>query len=351
MSHNNHNKKKKYMHLSAIERGQIEILLEQGYSQSKIAQLLNRNKSTISREIKRGSINQKKLISGYKEINTIHYYGETAHILAKKRQKNSYGKSKLDKLSKSFISTMLSTIKQKIRVHSIDTFVYSYKQEHPNAIVPCTKTIYNWIHKNLIPLKPIDLPRMVRIRKKSNTNRTKVHKRVLGTSIDNRPEVVNSRITSGHWEIDLVIGQNKKSEHTLMTLVERKTRFIIIRKLRGKSSEFVNKSLKSIFKQYGKRMFQSITADNGSEFALLTQLESYITKIYFAHPFSSYERGTNENHNGLIREFIPKGVSLNTISKQKIQNIQNALNDRPRRILNYQTPSSLFKKTFECTPA
>ncbi|WP_228099299.1 MULTISPECIES: IS30 family transposase, partial [unclassified Granulicatella] len=86
-----------------------------------------------------------------------------------------------------------------------------------------------------------------------------------------------------------------------------------------------------IFKQYGKKWFKSITADNGSEFSRLTELESYLTAVYFAHPYASYERGTNENHNGLIREFLPKGKSFNLVPIQMITTIQNALNNRPRR--------------------
>ncbi|MBF0779752.1 MULTISPECIES: IS30 family transposase, partial [unclassified Granulicatella] len=99
-----------------------------------------------------------------------------------------------------------------------------------------------------------------------------------------------------------------------------------------------------IFKQYGKKWFKSITADNGSEFSRLTELESYLTAVYFAHPYASYERGTNENHNGLIREFLPKGKSFNLVPIQMITTIQNALNNRPRRILDYDTPHTMFNR-------
>ncbi|GAX01126.1 hypothetical protein C5L25_001957 [Secundilactobacillus silagei JCM 19001] len=125
-----------------------------------------------------------------------------------------------------------------------------------------------------------------------------------------------------------------------MTLTERTTRFQIIYKIPNYHAVTCRNSLQTILADYGDEHFKSITFDNGSEFAELAQVQG--TQIYFAHPYSPWERGTNENHNGLIREFIPKGHSLHDYDITMIQAVQDALNNRPRRILGYRTPSSLM---------
>jgi IS30 family transposase len=133
-----------------------------------------------------------------------------------------------------------------------------------------------------------------------------------------------------------------------MTLTERKSRHEIIRKLDSKSSERVTESLKELLESYGPQaneVFKTITSDNGSEFALLPELEkTYETRIYYAHPYSSCERGTNERHNGLIRRFIPKGKSINDYSVAAIARIASWMNTLPRRILGYWTPDEVFAK-------
>ena len=173
-------------------------------------------------------------------------------------------------------------------------------------------------------------------RKTDGQCNTKKNKRILGTSIEQRPEHINSREEKGHFEIDAVKGKNGKNEACIITLVDRKSRYTYILFLAKLNAQNVNKALQKLFRKVGKENFKSITSDNGSEFSKLAELESRNMKVFFAHPYSSYERGTNENTNGLIREFLPKGKSMNGKEKE-IPEIQKILNERCRKILNYRS--------------
>ena len=152
-------------------------------------------------------------------------------------------------------------------------------------------------------------------------DKPKQNKRILGTSIEQRPEHINNREEIGHYEIDAVKGKNGKNEATAITLVERTTRFVYLLYVNKLTSENVNKELIKLFRNIGKRNFKSITSDNGSEFSKLSTLGSNNFKIYFAHPYSSYEHRTNENMNGQLREFLPKGVSMNDKKKNNFSKL------------------------------
>lgn len=208
-----------------------------------------------------------------------------------------------------------------------------------------TKTLYNYIDVELLEIKNIDLP--FKVKRTTKPPRIRKHKKHLGTSICERPSFINDRLDFGHWEIDTVIGCKKKSDPTLLTITERMTRKEIIRKLPDKTAVSVQNILYKLDKEAGpyfSRLFKSITADNGSEFAELATLESKTdAKVYFAHPYTSSERGTNERHNGLIRRFIPKGKDLNQYSTETICCIQTWCNTLPRKILRDKTPDEAFE--------
>lgn len=340
MSHENHNTKS-YKQLTKYDRGKIQALLDEGYSVSYIAAKLERHRSTIYREIKRGSVEQIKMINGYERQCRI-YYAETAQLLHDKRIQNKFSNSVTEKYSPRFFQLLTKELKQKYRSHSIDTFIHRYKENFSGERVPCTKTVYTFIRMQLLALKPIDLPRMVRLRKRYKKDNNKMTLRNMGTSIDERPLSVASREEFGHYEIDLVYGKKGKYEGALLTLVERKTRFMMIRKLKYATSECVNQALRSIFREFGKRNFKTITADNGSEFSRLSELESHYFKVYYAHPYASFERGSNENHNGQLREFIPKGISLKKYNAKTIKRSVQCINRKPRRTTAYKTPEQLF---------
>jgi len=207
-----------------------------------------------------------------------------------------------------------------------------------------TKTLYNYIDQNLLDVKNIDLQLKVR-RKESDHNKRK-HKRLQGKSIEERPETVDDRNEFGHWEIDTVRGTRAK-DNVLLTITERTTRQHLIRVLEDKSSAAVDQAIKKLKVQFSNvfnRLFKTITADNGTEFA---NLHNHDIDVYYAHPYSDWERGTNERHNGLIRRFIPKGEQINKYTENQIQKIQNWCNNYPRKLLNYFTPDELFQKELQ----
>lgn len=211
-------------------------------------------------------------------------------------------------------------MREKPRVHSVDTFVHTYRLQHVDAVVPSTKTLYNYIHQGLLEIKAIDLP--------------------IGKSIEERPEEINNRSRFGDWEIDSVLGGKTVGETSILTLVERQTRYAVTKKLVEKKAEYVNQAVLECMKPY---LIKSITADNGNEFSSLSKIEGL--DVYFAHAYSSYERGTNENFNGLLREFIPKGISLKELNPTLLEDYTKAINERPRRIHDYQSAKKLFELT------
>jgi len=172
-----------------------------------------------------------------------------------------------------------------------------------------------------------------------------------GKSIDLRPEVVNQRTEIGHWEMDCVVGP-LGSKESLLTLSERVSRYEVIFKLEAKTLENVASKLDYLEETLGsnfKKIFKSITTDNGTEFQNYNRIEASIinpnkqrTNQYFAHPYSSWERGTNENLNREIRRHFPKGTKFKHISESKIQKVQNWMNHKPRKVLGFKTPYEFF---------
>ena len=334
---NNNNtisKKCHYKHLTPSNKGQIQAYRNEGKSIRFIAKMLGKNPSTISRELKRNSVTQMDSSYAFKNL----YIADTAHILYKKRRQKCICRKQYDPLF--FVELKKEILKKKKRAHSIDTFCNVYKRNNPDKVIPSTKTVYEMIHRGEIKgIKPYMLPRMTKLKPRRKTNgqsNSKKNKKVLGTSIEQRPEHINSREEKGHFEIDAVKGKNGKNEACIITLVDRKSRYTYILFLPKLNAQNVNKALQKLFRKVGKKSFKSITSDNGSEFSRLTELESKNMKVFFAHPYSSYERGTNENTNGLIREFLPKGESMNGKEKE-IPEIQKILNGRCRKILDYRS--------------
>ena len=336
MSTNYSTTNQSYKHLSEAERGEIEAYLSVGLKPAEIARRLGRNRSTITREINRGSITQVKKVNGQK-VYYQHYYADAAHNRYRHAREASYY-LKLDSVSDDFLRAFTEAMREKPRVHSVDTFVHTYRLQHVDAVVPSTKTLYNYIHQGLLEIKVIDLPRAVRIRKKfTKRPSTKKH---LGKSIEERPEEINNRSRFGDWEIDSVLGGKTIGEPSILTLVERQTRYAVTKKLVEKKAEYVNQAVLECMKLYP---IKSITADNGNEFSSLSKIEGL--DVYFAHAYSSYERGTNENFNGLLREFIPKGCSLKELNQNFLEDYTKAINERPSRIHGYQSAKKLFELT------
>lgn len=261
--------------------------------------------------------------------------------------------SKLNK-AKEFIDLVIDEVKSN-KLSSIDETVNYLKLHDQNRIkgmkTVCTKTIYNYVHQGKIDLKPIDLPRMVSLKTKKNKDKTYIPKRQKGTSIDERPFKMDDRSEFGHWEGDLVTGPRDGKRGAYLTLLERKTRFFLMVPIKSKSSKNVYMKINQLNKFYGEsfsEIFKSITFDNGNEFSRYRDMEvkpgtnTKRTTIYFAHPYRSCERGSNENCNGLIRRFIKKGTDINKIPKEMTVKINNQINQKKRKINNYLSSESLF---------
>ena len=196
-----------------------------------------------------------------------------------------------------------------------------------------TSTIYYWINKGFFGLKRSVL-NYARKRKKKEKEEVK-RVRILGKTIEERPKEINNREEVGHYEIDTVILRKEKGQ-CLLTLTDRKSRYEIIRLIEDKKVKSVNKALKEVLKEYE---IKSITADNGLEFARLYEVFDY-ENIYYAHPYNSYERVSNENHNRLIRRFLPKGIKNTT--QQRVAFIEDWINNYPKKLFNYKTPFEVF---------
>ena len=332
MSTNYSTTNQSYKHLSEAERGEIEAYLSVGLKPAEITRRLGRNRSTITREINRSSITQVKKVNGQK-VYYHHYYADVAHNRYRHAREASYY-LKLDCVSDDFLRAFTEAMREKPRVHSVDTFVHTYRLQHVDKVVPSTKTLYNYIHQGLLEIKVIDLPRAVRIRKKI-TKRPSTNKH-LGKSIEERPEEINNCSRFGDSEIDSVLGGKTIGAPSILNLVERQSQ----------RNSWKRKQSMSIKQSECMKLYpiKSITADNGNEFSSLSKIEGL--DVYFAHAYSSYERGTNENFNGSLREFIPKGCSLKELNQNLLEDYTKAINEkRPIRIHGYQSAKKLFELT------
>ena len=332
----NHNKNK---HLRACHRAVIEIRLKDGHSAYKIAKELGCAANTVRNEIKRGTVEQIKQGMLIKV-----YFADAGQRVYASNRENSVKKYRRLECNE-FIEYVAHNMLTK--QWSVDACVgkATINNRFKRSEMVCTKTIYNYIDLGLMTIKNADLPQKLR----RNTKKQKVqkHKRHLGRSIEERPIEVNARESFGHWEIDTVIGVKTKDDDVLLTLAERTTRNYISKQIPSKSADAVMAALEELKIEYGSMfdsVFKTITSDNGQEFAKLSELEaSTDTKVYFTHPYSSFERGTNERHNGLLRRFIPKGRRIDGYSMDEIAYIEDWCNNLPRKILGYRTPAELFE--------
>jgi len=330
---------RKNKHLDAYERGQIALLNAEGLSPYAIGKRLGRVPNTITNELKRGTVKQ---IKGNKEVAV--YYPDTGQSKYEANRRHCGPKFKLFQCQ-AFIEHVAEMFFDK--KHSLDAISGAAKRSgmFPDSERVCTKTLYNYVDLGILDITNLDLP--LKLKRPTKSPRVKKHKKHLGTSISERPEHINDRSEFGHWEIDTVIGKKNKSEPALLTMTERMTRKELIFKIPGKNTEAVQQAIQKLMEEstiYFSKVFKSITSDNGSEFADLSSIEdSSVTSIFFAHPYSSGERGTNERHNGLIRRFIPKGRSINDYSLEAIARVENWCNTLPRKILGYLTPDEAFE--------
>ena len=221
----------------------------------------------------------------------------------------------------------------------------------------CTKTLYNYIERGIFEgISSQDLVEGGKRKKKSSKKPRQSLNNRSGTSIEERSEVINNREEAGHWEGDCVKGGKGKSKDGLYTMTERKTHEQIIKKIATTSQSEIKRCMDELEEAYGEEFnnkFKSITFDNGVEFLDWSSIETSIlkgsekrTKTYYAHAYSSWERGTNENHNRMIRRFIPKGTDISKVSDARIKEIEDWMNNYPRKILGYKTPNEMVLSTY-----
>jgi len=310
-----------YTQLTQEQRYQIYAFLKAGFSQSAIAIEINVHKSTICRELQRN-----RGLKGYRP--------KQADVKATNRRQ---GAAKYVKLTPKIITLVNCLIRQDF---SPDQVSGSLKRNH--GVMISHETIY----KHLLDDKANGgalykhLRCSNRKRKKRYGSRN-IRGQIPGrVSIDLQPAIVDNKERIGDWEIDTVIGKNHKG--ALLTIVERKSKYTLMQKLSYKRSRLVADAAIDLLAPYQDKVF-TITSDNGKEFADHERISKQLTaKIYFAHPYHSWERGLNENTNGLIRQYFPKNTNFKTITVESVQNVMDQLNNRPRKTLDYATPNEVF---------
>ena len=313
----------KYKQLTLKERYHISTLLKKGWSQKEIAESIGVHPSTICREIQRNR----------DDIDRTYSY-EFAHTTARNRQDL--------KVKYTVITSKIKTyIKSKLKEDwSPEQIAGRMKRDKGFSI--CHETIYRYIYYN--KSRGGRLYKYLRHKNKKYHNRSNTYQRrgiiIDRVSIDKRPKIVERKNRIGDFEIDTVIGRHHVG--ALVTVVDRKSKFTLIKNVTSKRAEEVTKALIEMLLPL-KPITKTITSDNGKEFAYHKQVSEVLdTDFYFAHPYSSWERGLNEHTNGLIRQYLPKKTDFTQISKEEITTIQNKLNHRPRKILNYRTPYEVF---------
>ena len=191
----------------------------------------------------------------------------------------------------------------------------------------CSRTLYNWVWANLLPLKVMDLPDA--LRRKVSKSKPHAHKKKYGRSISDRPSVAGLRIEEGHWEGDAVVGKRSGKEAVILTLLEKKTENCLPLRIRNRTSQAVMEAMWALRAEFGdnfSRVFQTITVDNGGEFADSAKVEEWSTQVFFAHPCTSWESAQNERHNGLFRAFFPKACLLrSTVRKMSAPPLMNSM--------------------------
>lgn len=327
----------KYSRLTSAERKLIEKLLSRNCSFNEIGEFLGRPASTISNEVGRGG--------GNRYI----YQADRANRRAgRNSRKRRRCKSKLNKYSRlrQYVFAKIKT--QWSPVQIAESLKIEYPDDMTMRISP--ESIYTYIY--VLPkgslkkelLKCLRHPRKRRHYRQNTAEKSEIERKIADMiSIEERPKDVESRTIPGHWEGDLIIGKNRQS--ALGTLVERTTRTTIMVPLKNRTALEVAGAFAKAVKKLPKEMKLSLTYDQGREMAahkLFTETSG--VKVYFAHPRSPWERGTNENTNGLIRQYFPKGTDFNQVTLKEIKFAQHRLNGRPRKALGFRKPYEVFKE-------
>ncbi|MDD8048227.1 MAG: IS30 family transposase [Thomasclavelia sp.] len=321
-----------YYHININERIVISQLYHSNISIRMIAKQLNRSPSTISRELRRNS---------YKK--GIHH-SVTSYSPANAQEK--YDKRKMNCGRKEFNDKeTINIIKTKLEDHWSPEQIY-YRLSMIQYM-PCTSTIYHMIHKGVF--KGMN---MARLRRKGHFIRpceTRGRFNDGGRTIKKRSKMVYKRQELGHWEGDTVesgrIDHKRKSKYCFVTLAERRSRFYIAILVPDRTSKNVTPAIINALKQFPNDLVKTITFDRGKEFSGYEEIEEELNcNTYFCDPYCAWQKGTNENTNGLLREFYPKGMDLSSVNTKELEHNLELLNNRPRKCLKYKTPKEVINK-------
>ena len=303
-----------YHHLTPFERGRLDTLHKQGHSIRTIAKELSRSPSTISRELRR-----------FKD----HVYeAEAAHqqYLQCRNQVGRKGKATHE---------LIRLIEEKLEA------TWSPEQIVGRLLSGklCVKTIYRWIYSGVLRVNLTVLRHKGKRRKPVETRgRFRV-----GTSIHKRPKEVKNRQSIGHWEADTMVSSRGESKGCLATFAERRSRLFLAFKMPDRTAASMMKSIETLWRFMGESL-KTLTSDRGKEFACHEDIkDTYGIPIYFADPYSAWQRGTNENSNGLLREFFPKKTDLAKITDDELVDALLKINGRPRKCLDWKTPLEVFQ--------
>ena len=339
---------KLFKHLSQNDRIKMETMLNSGHKVVEVAEYLHVHRSTIYREIKRGEYTHRN--SDYTEETRY-----SSDLGQKNHDWNAQGKGRNIKIGNDrplaeYIEGKI--IEDKYSPEAALAAAAESGIEFTTSI--SVRTLYRYIDKGIfLKLTNKDLP--VKGKRKKHNKRVKVQKRAsAGESIENRPDEVKDREIFGHWEMDTVKGKQGVTKSCMLVLTERKTRDEIIVKLPDQKAASVVEAIDRLERKWGDmftKVFRSITVDNGVEFSDYEGLERSVlhegekrTFAFYCHPYSSWERGSNENNNRLIRRHIPKGEDFDEKQDRDIEYIENWINNYPRGIFGFKTSAQLFEE-------
>jgi len=336
--------RKKFKHLSLNDRISMETLLNAGHTPKYIAEYLNVHISTVYREKGRGAYMHRN--TDWTETKSYSSdLGQRHHDWAATNKGRDLKIGKDHEYAR-FLENIIINKK-----YSPEAALLAAKQSGKFTTTICVNTFYNYIDAGyFLHLTNKQLP--VKGNKTNHKNQVRVQKRAsAGTSIEKRPDEIMDRDTFGHWEMDTVKGKRGVTKSCLLVLSERKTRDELCFKMKDQKAESVVDTLNYLERKWGKtfyKLFKSITVDNGVEFSDAAGMEKSIhggqrTKLYYCHPYSSWERGTNENQNKLIRRHIPKGEDIDLWTDKEVSYIEKWINEYPRRNFGGRSSKELFE--------
>jgi len=323
-----------YTHLTPSEREELALMYRAHHSMHFMANDLGRSVSTISRELKR-NVNARE---NYKAVNAqLRYLDQRKKCVKPHKLKQN--------------KALLDYVKSKLKIEwSPEQIANTLRKEYPwqRAMRISYESIYAFVYRD----KRNGGTLFSHLRQAHRTRRRRgnfkgMRGRMKGqVNIKLRPAGANNRSRNGHWEGDTIIGKNHQGG--LVTLTERKNGFLLAVPILNRKVETVNRAILHAYASIPKRLRRTLTLDNGLEFAGFKTLEQQLgIDIYFADPYSPWQRGSNENTNGLIRQYLPKGSDLTRLTQDYLNTITQKLNNRPRKKLNYRTPAQLMGVALE----